>query len=101
METDQTSHSVASDLGLHCLPVPHLGIFNGLKRLDILGRSSAISVKEDSFCDFLFSFLHASPFYDGSYSIRKAFAPCGSKCFPYRLDLFFRWGQNNSDSYLP
>ena len=28
-DPDQTPHSAASDLGLHCLPITHLG--NGLK----------------------------------------------------------------------
>ena len=26
-DPDQTPHSAASDLGLHCLPITHLGIF--------------------------------------------------------------------------
>ena len=27
-DTDQMPHSVASDLGLHCLPVTRLGVFS-------------------------------------------------------------------------
>ena len=32
-DPDQTPHSAASDLGLHCLPITHLGSpdYNGLK----------------------------------------------------------------------
>ena len=45
------------------------------------------------FCDFLFVFLHKSPLLktgllEKVYSIRKEFAPEGSKFFPNRVDLF-------------
>ena len=35
-DSDQTPHSVASDLGLHCLPVTSLGVFDGLTCFDFL-----------------------------------------------------------------
>ena len=31
-DPDQMRHSAESDLGLHCLPVTHLGVFSGLKK---------------------------------------------------------------------
>ena len=40
-------------------------------------------------CDFMFALLPAAcqaPSEKGVYSIRKEFAPRGSKFFPYRLD---------------
>ena len=44
--------------------------------------------KGDNICDFLFAFLHTIPFWKWIYSNRKAFAPMGSKCFPFRVDPF-------------
>ena len=42
-DPDQTSHSVASDLGLHCLPVTHLGVFNVLKGIGTLSEEATLS----------------------------------------------------------
>ena len=65
--------------------------------LGTLGRFSAIIYKGHNFCDFLFPFLHIKLLLKGVYSERKAFAPKGSKCFPFRIDPFQN-GANNFES---
>ena len=44
----------------------------------------AFFLKGDNFCGFMLAFLHTSPvpFRKGVYSLRKEFAPTGSKSFP-------------------
>ena len=60
VDPDQTPHSAASDLGLHCLPISLLwdGRYKRVKR----GRCTLYKIKGDYFYDFLFAFLHTKPF---------------------------------------
>ena len=56
--------------------------------LDTSGRVVAISAKGDIFWDFLSALLYAYSLLRRVYSVRKEFAPLGSKFFPYRADPF-------------
>ena len=50
----------------------------------------------DNFYDFLFAFLQKA-FWKRMYSTMKAFAPNGSKFFPFRLDILLEGRQNIFD----
>ena len=52
------------------------------------GRFSAISAEGHNFLSSCSLYCTTRPFRKGVYSIRKVFAPSGSKFFPYRLDPF-------------
>ena len=70
------------------------GITSGL---GTRGRFSAILYKGDNFCDFIFTFLHASPFWKGVYYKREEFAPIGSKFFSFTVDSISEGIQNSVD----
>ena len=57
-----------------------------LRGVDTLGRFSA--TREITFMTSCFLYCMPSPFWKGVYSLRKEFAPSGSKFFPYRVDPF-------------
>ena len=65
-----------------------------LSGVETNGRISTFFYKGDSFCDFLFAFLHTKL---RVYSKRKEFALCGGKFFPLRVDPFQKGGKNNFD----
>ena len=47
-DLDQTLHSVSSDLGLHCLPVTHLGVsvFNDIYKTNQFDAQRRIAIEE-------------------------------------------------------
>ena len=45
-------------------------------------------------CNFLFAFLRSNSLLKGVYSIRKEFAPSGSKFFPYSVDPYLEGTKN-------
>ena len=46
-DSDQTTHSAASDLGLYCLPVTHLGVSN-LQRVNTFSLQTDIQTNAKS-----------------------------------------------------
>ena len=64
---------------------------------DTISRLFAIFTIGDNFCDFLFVHCMKFPFWKGVNSIRKEFAPRGSKFFPLRVDHFSEGDKNKLD----
>ena len=69
-----------------------------LRWLDKHGDLSAISDKENNFCDFLFDFLNTNHFKKGSSLLGKNFH---ANFFPYREDHFSEGSKNNSIGLSP
>ena len=55
------------------------------------------TAKGNNSYDFLYALLHSKPLLKMMFSIRKVFAPRGSKFLPYRVDPLFSMGPNNYD----
>ena len=66
-----------------------------LRRLDKTGWFSAISVKGDNFCNFLFAFLHTKPPSEKRSTLKGRHLLPRSKCFPFYSRSFFRTKENN------
>ena len=77
-DPDQTPHSAASDLGLHCLPITLLRVsnYNGLKVYGYTWGFLLPVFKEDNYCNYPFVSLHISTLLS-----REEFAPFGSSSF--------------------
>ena len=90
VDPDETDHYEPSHLDLCCL---QKSIFSPmaekeLRGLAMFGRLFSIFWKRDTILAFLFLSLTPSAFWKWVYTKRKPFAPNGSKCFPFRMDIF-------------
>ena len=56
--------------------------------MDKAGILPPFSHKEDNVCDFLFAFLHTTPFLEEDLLYKERTVHCGSNFFPYRADPF-------------
>ena len=65
------------------------------------GWTKKISIKEIIFKIFCLVPRTSSPFWKESYSIRKEFAPSGSKFFPYRVDPFLESDKKDFERVTP
>ena len=72
--SDQTPHSVASDLGLHCLSITRFRV----SRLKRVNKFSIIVHKRGNVCcDFLFGSVNIHPFLSENGQLRKERICCG------------------------